>query len=353
MKSKSLTFISIIVLIGTMMFAESIISPLLMALFISIIVVPPIQWLVRKKIPQPLAVSIMIVVLIGLYIGFFELAGSSISLFIENAPRYQGNIDEITKNGILFLGNNGIDVTTLGSEKAFDPSKIVQYTSLFLSSIGDVMSSEFTFLFLTIFLLFEIEDFILKIEALVKGNTNTRSNLTNMGEKIRHYLSIKTVTSLLTGGLISLGLFFIGVDYPILWGLVAFLLNYIPNIGSIIAAIPAIVFSLIQLGVGGTTWTVMLFVAVNIIIGNVVEPRMMGKGLGLSTFMVFLSLLVWGFILGPVGMFLSVPLTMVIKVALEQNQETKFIAVLLGTKEDAQKFIMENTKTHASQPPLL
>jgi len=135
-----------------------------------------------------------------------------------------------------------------------------------------------------------------------------------------------------------------GVDYAILWALIAFLLNYIPTFGSIIAAVPAILFSLIQFGAGGALGVSIIFIAVNVIIGNVVEPKMMGKGLGLSTFVVFFSLLFWGFILGTVGMFLSVPITMAIKIMLEQSPKTNGIAIFLGTQEEAQIIVDKNDK---------
>ena len=128
----------------------------------------------------------------------------------------------------------------------------------------------------------------------------------------------------------------IGVDYAIIWALIAFLLDYIPNIGSVIAAFPALLFSLIHLGVGGALWTGIAFITVNLLIGNVLEPKMMGKGLGLSTFVVLLSLLFWGFILGTVGMFLSIPLTISIKIMLEQHPNTKWMAVILGTQKEAE-----------------
>ena len=162
-----------------------------------------------------------------------------------------------------------------------------------------------------------------------------------IGDNVRHYLGIKTLTSLLTGALIWVGLTLVGVDYAIIWALIAFLLNYIPNIGSIIAAVPAVIFALVQLGLGGVIWTTIIFVAVNMIVGNAVEPKMMGKGLGLSTFVVFLSLLFWGMIFGTVGMFLSVPLTMTIKIMLEQYPDTKWIAILLGTEDEARQIISQ------------
>ena len=119
--------------------------------------------------------------------------------------------------------------------------------------------------------------------------------------------------------------------------MIAFLLNYIPSIGSIIAAIPASLLALVQLGVPGMIWTIIAFLAVNTLMGNIIEPKVMGSGLGLSTLVVFVSLIVWGFVFGSIGMFLSVPLTMSIKIILEQNEKTRWFAILLGTEKEAQQ----------------
>lgn len=123
-------------------------------------------------------------------------------------------------------------------------------------------------------------------------------------------------------------------------------MSYIPNIGSIIAAIPAVLFALVQLGLSGALWTLGSFLLVNNVLGNFVEPRIMGNGLGLSTLVVFLSLLFWGFILGPVGMFLSVPITMTIKIILENNEKTRWLAILLGTPAEA-KIYLQNKVNHS------
>ena len=115
-----------------------------------------------------------------------------------------------------------------------------------------------------------------------------------------------------------------------LWGLLAFLLNYVPNIGSVIAAVPAVLFAAVQLGPGAALWAAAGYLVMNVAVGSILEPRFMGRGLGLSALVVFLSLVFWGWVLGPVGMFLSVPLTMMIKIALDSHPDTHWIAVLLG-----------------------
>jgi len=134
-----------------------------------------------------------------------------------------------------------------------------------------------------------------------------------------------------TGIAIGIWLWLLEIDYALLWALLAFLLNYVPNIGSIIAAIPAVLLALIQFGMGASLITALGYAVVNLVIGSFIEPKFMGRGLGLSTLVVFLSLVFWGWVLGPIGMLLSVPLTMILKIALQSNDDTRWIAIILGS----------------------
>ena len=147
---------------------------------------------------------------------------------------------------------------------------------------------------------------------------------------LKKYFGIKTLTSLATGVLISIGLAILGVDFSIIWGALAFLLNFIPNIGSIIAAVPAVLLAYLELPVGYGIATIVLFFAVNFIIGNIIETKLMGKSLGLSSFVVFTSLIIWGWILGSVGMLIAVPLTIVLKIIFDSHESTRNIGILLG-----------------------
>src|SRR5450759_414667 len=192
---------------------------------------------------------------------------------------------------------------------------------------------------IVLFTLTEFGSFAIKARAILIGSDKSVSYFSTILQNIRHYLGIKTLICLLTGILIYLALLIIGVDYPLLWALIAGLMNYIPNIGSIIASIPTVLFALVQLGLGGALWTLGSCMLIHNVLGNFIEPRIMGKGLGLSTLVVFLSLLFWGFILGPVGMFLSVPITITIKIFLEQNEKTQWLAILLGTAAEAKIYV--------------
>jgi len=341
----AILFASFVIIIAGLMQAVSIVNPILMGLFISIICAEPIMWLQKKKIPQTLAVFIVIIFIAGIFIGFSELIGASLSSFSKNVGVYEANLDAMRKTLIEFVSSKGINISSTKLANLFDVSKVMNLTAGILGQLGSFMGNALTIFFLAVFLLLELDTLTIKSKVVFK-ESNTSKYLFSIFESIRHYLSIKTATSLFTGFLIWIALEIIGLDYAIIWGLIAFLLNYIPNIGSIVAAVPAVLFALIQLGLGGVLWTGIVFVAVNMIVGNIIEPKMMGKGLGLSTYVVFVSLLFWGFILGTVGMFLSVPLTMAIKIMLEQSQKTEWIAIMLGSGEEAGTILKSEETTN-------
>lgn len=334
-------FAAFIIIIAGIILSASLVKPMLMAIFIGIICVQPIDWMQKKKIPKGIAISIVLVGGIIIFSGFAVIIGNSLYSFSNDVQKYEQNLFDMGNSVLQRLSEYGIEIQANNISGILAPAKIFSLTQSLLGQIGSAMGNVFTVFFLVVFLLFETDSIPVKIKAIFKGPHDSLSYLKVIEINIRQYLSIKTVVSLLTGFLVWLALTIIGVDYAIIWALIAFLLNYIPNIGSIIAAIPAVLFAFVQLGFGGALWTTFVFIGVNMIIGNVVEPKVMGKGLGLSTFVVFISLLFWGFVLGTVGMFLSVPLTMAIKIMLAQNEQTKWIAILLGTQEEAQVIIDE------------
>ena len=339
--STVINFAAFIIIIAGIMYAQSLITSVLMALFVSVILSQPIFWLQKRKVPQGLAIAIVFTLVTAIFFGFGEIIASSFSSFSEDAPLYEKNLNEMWANSLQFMSDRGVQVSTDKMTKLFEPTKIMGVTAGFLGQLGGIMGNAFTIFFLALFMLFEVDSIPAKLKAIMSSTAESLAFFNIIGDNVRHYLGIKTLTSLLTGALIWVGLTLVGVDYAIIWALIAFLLNYIPNIGSIIAAVPAVIFALVQLGLGGVIWTTIIFVAVNMIVGNAVEPKMMGKGLGLSTFVVFLSLLFWGMIFGTVGMFLSVPLTMTIKIMLEQYPDTKWIAILLGTEDEARQIISQ------------
>jgi predicted PurR-regulated permease PerM len=189
-----------------------------------------------------------------------------------------------------------------------------------------------------IFMLLEAASVPVKARAAIGGSG--RLDADNMRQaviQVQRYLGLKTLTSLTTGLLIGLWTAILGLDFAVVWGLLAFLLNYIPNIGSIVAAFPAVLLALVQGGIYYAVLVAIGYVVVNVGIGNFIEPWLMGRTLGLSTLVVFLSLVFWGWMWGSVGMLLSVPLTMIIKILLENTDDLQWMAVMLDSRRGAEK----------------
>jgi predicted PurR-regulated permease PerM len=332
---------AIIIIIAGVVYAKTIIIPFLLALFISIICAQPISWLEKKRIPKGFAIIIVILGLIILFSGFAFLVGGTLSSFSGNVSKYESTLTAISNSFIQFLNEKGLNIPKDQISNLIQPAKILEFTANLVNQLLNMMGNTFLIFLIILFILMEFGSFSVKAKAILSVTDESISYFSTITRNIRHYLGIKTLICLLTGILIYIGVLIIGVDYPLLWALIAGLMNYIPNIGSIIAAVPAVLFALVQLGLGGALWTLGSFMLVNNILGNFVEPRIMGKGLGLSTLVVFLSLLFWGFILGTVGMFLSVPLTMTIKIILEQSEKTRWLAILLGTPADAEIYLQK------------
>jgi len=224
----------------------------------------------------------------------------------------------------------GVDTSSLAITELFNPGAAMKLVGTLLNSLGNVLTNGFLILMTAIFMLLEASSFPAKLRGVLGGSESSMARFDNFISNVKHYMAIKTLISFATGAFVVIWLAIIGVNYAMLWGLLAFALNYVPNIGSIIAAIPAVLLAVIQLGILKALVVAAGYVGINIVMGNFLEPRFMGRGLGLSTLVVFLSLLFWGWVLGPVGMLLSVPLTMTAKIALESRDDTHWIAVLLG-----------------------
>jgi len=323
----------IIILIGIVL-SQNVIELILLALFFTIITLHPILLLEKKKVPYTLAIVIVLSTISLLLFVFSAIIGGSISKFMLDLPLYSEKLTKIVAGLITSLNDLGMNINEKQLIDLIDPKKILSFTTIAVSKLGKILSDYFLIILIMVFMLLEFKNFLLKIDLIEKKFSKSMDHLNEIANSIRHYLSIKTYVSIITGVLIWLSLTIIGVNYAILWGLIAFLLNYIPNIGSLLAAVPTMLFALLQLGVGGFIWTSVSYLLINMIVGNIVEPKIMGKGLGLSTLVVFVSLIVWGFLLGTVGVFLSVPITIAIKILLEQNKKTRWIAVLLGSTKE-------------------
>jgi predicted PurR-regulated permease PerM len=331
-----LTVAACVVIIAGMKAATVILVPFLLSAFIAIISAPPMFWLQRKGVPAVLAMAMVVLAILGIGILIAALAGQSINQFTQDLPMYQAKIKAQTTAAMAYLARFGIDTRSLALTEIFDPGAAMKLAAGVLNGLGNMLTNGFLILMTVIFMLLEAASFPVKLQAIQDKPDASLANWEHFLAHVKQYMAIKTWISLATGVIISIWLALLGVDFPLLWGLLAFALNYVPNIGSIIAAVPAVLLAMIQLGLAKALLAAGGYVAVNLLMGNVIEPRFMGKGLGLSTLVVFLSLLFWGWVLGPVGMLLSVPLTITAKIALDSQPDTRWLAVLLGPERAAQ-----------------
>lgn len=323
-----------VIIVAGMKLSSSILEPFLLSLFAAVIFISPFFWLRRKGLPKSLALLIIILIIIGIGTLFGTLIGTSIKDFSDNLPIYQENLMVKTSAILKWLSSVGIAVPDSETIQGyFDPHAPLRIIGVVLGALGTLLSQTFLIIITSIFILLEAASFTHKLKRASHNPDQSVSNFENIHNNIKQYMSLKTLVSLGTGFAVTIWLLILGVDYPLLWGMLAFLLNYIPNIGSIIAAIPPVLMAIIQFGLLRALLVAGGYLVVNFVIGNILEPRIMGRGLGLSTLVVFLSLIFWGWVLGPIGMLLSVPLTMVIKIALDSHEETRGIAILLGSNE--------------------
>jgi len=334
-----LTLASLIIIIAGLKTAQALLVPFLLAFFISIICAGPFYWLQQKKVPAPVALLIVIgFVILGGFI-VLTLVGTSVNDFTNQMPFYQETLRSRTMVLFEWLEKLGVKVSRQILLEHFDPGALMQSAASMLATAGGVLTNSFLILLTVIFILLEAAGMPNKLRMALTDADSSLASFEKFITSVRQYLAIKTLVSLATGFIVTTGLMLLGLDYALLWGMIAFLLNYVPNIGSIIAAVPPILLAIIQLGPGYALIVALLYLGTNVVMGNAIEPRLMGKKLGLSALVVFLSLVFWGWILGPVGMLLSVPLTMIIKIALEINDSTRWLAILLSSDASAPKNI--------------
>ena len=319
-----------IIVVAGMREAQGLLVPFLLSIFIAIIAAPALSFLTSHRIPTAISMLLVIAAIVGGGMLLGVLIGNSVDDFSTQLPEYQKKLHQQTQALRHWLEGVGVDVPETTLTKLVDPRKAMTMAAQGLSSLGSLLTNTFLILLTVIFILLEASSFPGKLHRILKNPEHSYPAFEQFISTIKRYMAIKTLTSLLTGLLVMIWLWVIGVDYPLLWGVVAFFLNYVPNIGSIIAAVPAVLLALVQLGSGAALWTAIGYLLVNNLVGTWIEPRFMGRDLGLSTLIVFLSLVFWGWVLGTIGMFLSVPLTMTLKIALDSREETRWIAILLG-----------------------
>ena len=321
----------LVVVVYGIRFARPILLPSSLALFLAVLSLPVTLGLQRRRVPAWLSIAVAVLLNVAVFGLIVLLASRSIPQFQEALPGYVDRFISLQNSWVESIEDR--TNFALGSYLAtdlFNPRAVVDIATNALGQVAGFLGSTFLVFLIMIFMLSEANVFPDKFRVVLGHETPNGDRFGKIVGEIQTYLGIKTVISLATGLILGFWTLVMGLDFPVLLGLVAFVLNYVPTVGSIIAAAPAIILSLILYGTIGNALGVALgYVVVNIFFGNILEPNLMGRRLGLSTLVVILSLLFWGWAWGPMGALLSVPLTVMVKIWLENTKDLRWIAVLL------------------------
>ncbi len=310
--------------------AAVIVAPLVLAIVVVVTVSPLVDRLTRAGLARALSVSLVFLSMLISIGGVALMVGRSIALISGQMDEFKQKFDQTLSAIVNHLRAMGVDVPKENLTDLASGDAVGGFVEAVLGGFGTFASDLFLFLFVAIFLLIEVPLFARKAAEVEAGSGRSFTAIHALVGDVRHYMGLKTVTSLATAILMMIWLAVLSVPFVPLWGVLTFLLYFIPNIGAAIVATAASIIAFADAGLATALLAGAGFGVVTTVMGNVVEPRIFGHGMGISMSVVFISLVVWGWVLGPTGMLLAVPLTMMVKRSLEASEGTKWLAQLMG-----------------------
>lgn len=324
----------IVIIIAGLKASSGIVGPVLFAFTVTLLIVPILQWLKKKGLPSWLAITVLSG---GLFL-FFWLFGllvfNSVQLLIDKLPIYQVQIErQITplQSGAEMLAKQwGVDTSVVLPKEAQNGSAIAGTIVSFLSSLVESSTNVGFFLFTVLLMLIASDNVIKKSKKYFREHEHFAEEFAEWSGNIQRQYKIQTMSNFISAILVTTLLAVMRIDFALLWGILAFMLAYIPNIGIIISSIPPILLAFIQYGPVGALTVAGFIIALNIIMDNVVTPRFMGKGLEIPASVVFLSFIFWSYVFGLLGAFLALPITLAIRALLLTRKKTKYFGELLS-----------------------
>lgn len=320
----------LVVILAGLKAASTLVVPFLLAAFLVILLAPPFAILKRKGMPGAVALVVMIFGLGVLGVMAVTILKTSLDQFTAALPTYEASLRVKLDAVWQWLESQGIDAPKAFVAENLDPQLAMRYAGRIARALSGMLGQAFVIFLVAAFMLVEASGLHRKIHSIPGVSEKGVEALENNFRDVRRYVALKSVMSLLTGALVILWLWVLEIDNALFMGLLAFFFNFVPTIGSFVAAIPGVLLGFILLGPGMAAVTAVGYVVINFGVSNVIEPRIMGQGLGISPLLIVVSLIFWGWLLGPIGMLLSVPLTLVVKAGLESGKATRPIAVLMG-----------------------
>jgi len=325
-----LTLAALVVIIGGMRYASGVLNPIFVALFVVMGISPVLDWMRRKKIPAWVAIAIVTVAFLALAAALGGIVASYVGSFGERLNVYQDKLSEMISDVQTWLGGHGIDTTSQYFSGVVDVERITNSVQDLLFSVVDAFNNVFLMILIILFMLAQVYSFPQRVYSMLCLSARFEASFKSFAEVTRSYLFTKGWLALIAA-ILSTGVYFaFGVDFALLWGIFFFVLSFIPNFGFIISVIPPFAVTVLEHGWTRAFIVLGVIVVMNFIVDNILAPRFMSRSVGLSTLAVFLSLIIWAWILGPVGALISVPLTLMVKqLVFDSYESTRFLSMFL------------------------
>jgi AI-2 transport protein TqsA len=317
----------VVVLVGLRVGAP-ILNPILFAVVLALLFSPLYSWLRGRGLPTPLALVIMLIFVGAIFAGLFFTLGASISRFTERLGFYTAQLNGQLNDLEALIERLGLSDVDL--KEVVKPGALAEALGVVLSGIAGFLSDLFLILAIMLFLLAEGGALMDRLRASVPEDNPQIARLTVFGRNVVRQFGLRAIVNLVTGTGVTVLLLVLGVDFPLLWGILTFFLSFVPYVGLVLAVAPAVVLALAEFGLSRAVLVIAGVVVINVLAENVLSPMMMGRGLNLSPTIVFLSFILWAWVLGGPGAFLAVPITMFVIVMLDTFPETRWLARLMG-----------------------
>lgn len=323
---------ALVVVVAGLRAAAVFFLPLLLALFLTILALPFFSSLRRHRAPAWLAITLTMLVVVAI-LGMVGLVISiSIEDLTEKLPEYEAQVRAATSRSIEWLERHRVSVPREITTEILDLEALANLVGSTFRGVATALSSFLLVLLMMVFMLWEAVILPGKLRVAERWGPVDLERWLPIVSRVQRYLILKTLVSLATGLAVALVVWLVGLDFALFWGFLAFLLNFIPNVGSFVAALPAVALSAVQLGGPRTLVLAVCYLAINTVLGNIVEPALMGRGLRMSPLAIFLALVFWGWVWGALGMILSVPLTVSLKILFENTEDLRWVAALLDRR---------------------
>lgn len=317
---------AVVIILTSMSRAASILNPMLFAIVMSLIVSPIYQVLKRRRVPTPLALLMMVILTIGVFGFLVYLTSTAFARFTARTAEYTALLDGRLAEweGVLDLG------------AFFSSTELIGLIEVILAAIASFLGSSVFIIMLILFFLAEGEALMARLSASV-ANQERVQYVKTFGQSVIRQFGLRAIVNLVTGIFFAIFLFVLGVDFPLLWGTLTFFLSYIPYLGIVLAAIPAVILALAEFGVMRALLVIVGVTVANVSAENILAPMLMSRGLQISPTVVFVSFALWTWLLGAPGAFLAMPLTLFLLLVLEMYPETRWLAQVMSTESEAQE----------------